>query len=308
MREPVGLFGKIPAQGDFFRLNVADPAAQGLVAWLQDAIEPVYRARLRLPAAPVRFLFRVPGAASVLVGAMASSVDRVGRAFPLCAFAAAPATALAEGYPAVPAAARTFLDAAAALLADAASLDGATLAARARALPLPSDGAVADAGAALRGEAASESGAALAHRLFGDLPAGALAYGLGTFEAAAKPVRGAEPARAALALDCPAERDVDRWAWLELARRSLRWPAPPTFFWTEATPGSLVIALGGAPAGLLAHLCDPARPGAKVWPLRTAQPAAIEAARRVLPAAALRALDAPDVSVDALVRAAAAAA
>ena len=61
MPSAVGLFGKIPAQGDFFRHNGADPAVQALVAWLQDAIEPVYRSRLALPRS-ARFLFRAPDA------------------------------------------------------------------------------------------------------------------------------------------------------------------------------------------------------------------------------------------------------
>lgn len=305
MRAPVGLFGKIPAQGDFFRHNVGDPAVQALVAWLQDAIEPVYRARLALPPS-ARFLFRAPDAASVLVGALAASQDRVGRAFPLCAFAAVPAAELAARYPAVPLAWRRFLDAAAELVLGVAGKDGAALAAAAAALPVPGPAEVEDAEAALRREAAAARGDDLARRLFGDLPAGALAYALATFGTAVKPVRGREPARAAVALDCPAERDVDRWAWLELARRSLGWLAPPSFFWTEGEGARVVVALGGAPAGLLAHLCDPSRPGAKVWPLRTAQPGAIEAARKGLSPAAQRTVDAPDSTLEALVAAAAA--
>ena len=107
------------------------------MAWLQDAIEPVYRARLRLPAAPVRFPFRPAGGSSAVVGVMIASADRVGRAFPLCLFAVAPAAALAERFPAVPLAYRAFLDAAEALLAEAASLHGPTLAACAAALAVP---------------------------------------------------------------------------------------------------------------------------------------------------------------------------
>lgn len=305
MPSAAGLFGKIPAQGDFFRHNVGDPAVQSLVAWLQDAIEPVYRSRLALPRT-ARFLFRAPDAASVLVGALAASQDRVGRAFPLCAFGAVPAADVASRYPALPLAWRPFLDAAAELVLGAAGQDGAALAARASGLPLPGPADVEGAEAALRREAAAARGDDLARRLFGDLPAGALAYALATFGAAVKPVRGREPSRAAVALDCPAERDVDRWAWLELARRSLGWRAPPSFFWTDGEGGRIVVSLGGAPTGLLAHLCDPSRPGGKVWPLRTAQPGAIEAARRGLSPAAQRAVDGPDSTLEALVAAAAA--
>lgn len=305
MHDTVGLFGKIPAQGDFFRSNVADPAVQALVGWLQDAIAPVYRDSLRLPPAPIRFLFRTPGAPSAVVGVMVASADKVGRRFPLCAFATLPAREVGARWPAIPAAHRSFLDAAAALLGEAAGLDGAALASRARALPAPAPGALALADEALRREALAASGADLARRLFGDLPPGALGYALATLDAAARPVRGREPGRAALALDCPAELDLDRWAWLELARRALAWSAPPPFFWTEEARGRVVVALGAPPVGVLAHLCDPARPSGKVWPLRTAQAAAVESARRGLSPAARRALEDPDTTVHALVAAAA---
>jgi type VI secretion system protein ImpM len=305
MPSPVGLFGKIPAQGDFFRHNVADPAVQALVAWLQDAIEPVYRSRLPLPRS-VRFVFRAPQAASVLVGAMAASVDKVGREFPLCAFAAVPARDLAARFPAVPLAWRPFLDAAAELVAGAPGKDGAALAAQAAALRVPGPAEAESAEASLRRDAAAERSAEVAQRLFGDLPPGALAYAVGTFGAAVKPLRGREPAKASVALDCPAERDLDRWAWLEAARRALGWAAPPPFFWMDGALGHVVVSLGSPSAGLLAHLCDPSKPGSKVWPLRTAQAAAIETARKGLSPAAQRAIDAPDSTLEALVAAASA--
>jgi type VI secretion system protein ImpM len=302
----VGLFGKIPALGDFFRLNVADPAAQRLVAWLQEAIEPVYRARLPLPDRPVRFLFRTSDAPAALVGTMVASADKVGRPFPLCAFAQLPAGAVAAAFPAVPASHAAFLDAAEALLAGAAGLDGAALAAGARGLPVPPPSAVAGAEGAARGAAARTRAADLVQRLFGDLPPGAILYALSTLDAAVRPVRGREPPRAALVLDGPAETDVDRWAWLELARRGLGWSGPPPFFWTAGAPGRLVLSLGGAGPAVLVHLCDPVHPGQKVWPLRTLQPAAIEAARKAVPPGAVRLLDGADGSVEALVAAAAA--
>jgi type VI secretion system protein ImpM len=299
----VGLFGKIPSQGDFLRQNVADPAAQLLVAWLQESIEPVYRARLPLPPAPVRFLFRAPDAPSALVGVMVASGDKVGRIFPLCAFAPVPARALATGYPAVAASYRPFLDAAEAMLQAASGLDAAALGARARELAPPDPERAGEEAA--RRSAASERARDLVDRLFGDLPPLAAAYALTTLDAATRPVRAREPARAGLALDCPAERDVDLWAWLELARRSLGWAAPPPFFWTAGAPGRIIISLGAAGPSVLVHLCDPTRPGPKVWPLRTLQPAAIEAARRALPPAVIRLLEGQDGSVEALVAAAA---
>jgi type VI secretion system ImpM family protein len=303
LRPSIGLFGKLPAQGDFFRLNVAEPAAQGLVSWLQEAIEPVYRARLTLPPAPVRFLFRAPQAERALVGVMVASVDKVGRAFPLCGFAPLPASPLATAYPAVPGALRPFLDPLEALLGAASGLAVDALVARAQALALPGVGELAAGADRARRAAADEPAAELVRRLFGDLPDGAAAYALSTLAAATRPVRSREPARAALILDCPAERDVDGWAWLELVRSSLGWSVPPPFCWSAGAPGRVVVSLGGAGPSLLVHLCDPGHPGPKVWPLRTTQVSAIEAARRTVPPAVLGVLSGGG-SVDALVAAA----
>lgn len=300
----VGLFGKIPAQGDFFRAEVSAPTAQALVSWLQEAMEPVYRLGLKLSPAPVRFLFRAPPSGDALVGVLAPGSDRVGRSFPLCLFVPVAGPGLEANFAGLPVAYRKFLDDAAALVNGVAGLDGPALVARARALPLPPDDSLERALAGLQQEARGSPARELSQRLFGDLPAGAIAYALATLAAAARPVRAREPARATVALDCPAERDLDRFAWLELARVTLGWRAPPPFFWTDGPPGRIVVSLGGPPAALLGHLADPRGAGSKIWPLRTAQPAAIETARRGMASAALQAIEAPGGSVAALIAAA----
>jgi hypothetical protein len=235
---------------------------------------------------------------------MVASADRVGRAFPLCGFAPLPARALAGSFPALPVALRPFLDEVEALLEAAPGLDGEGLAARARDLAAPGVDELVAAAELSRRAAAAEPASALAQRLFGDLPPGAAAYALTTLDAATRPLRSREPARAALALDCPAQQDVDRWAWLELVRRCLAWRVPPPFFWTAGAEGRIVVSLGAAGPATLVHLCDPGHPGPKVWPLRTTQPAAIDAARRSVPSEALGVLDGGG-SVEALVAAAA---
>lgn len=300
---PVGLFGKIASQGDFFRAEVAAPVVQALISWLPEAMEPLYRLGLKLKPTPIRFLFRAPPAREVLIGVLAPGQDKVGRSFPLCAFAPVAGAALETGFAAVPAVYRGFLDAAAALVTSASAEDGAALVARARALALPADDALEPGRLHLQQAARQAPVRELVQRLFGDLPDGAVAYALGTLSTAARPLRGREPPRASVALECPAETDVDRYAWLELARAALRWPAPPPFFWTEGAPGRIVVSLGGPPAALLGHLADAAGAGSKIWPLRTAQAAAIEAARRALPPAARGEVDGPGGSVEALIAA-----
>lgn len=283
----VAIFGKLPAQGDFLRLDATGPTAELLVSWLHEAIEPVHRAGLALPAAPVRFLLAAPGAGEAAVGTMIASRDKVGRAFPLCLFAGVPAAPLARTFPALPAAAAAFCDAAEALLGRAAELAPPALAEAARALPRPRE--ANDVEPALSAAAAERS---LADLLAGVFPApdGAAAYGISTLGAALKQVRGGLPGKATLAVEATARHDAERWLWLELVRRGLGPSAPPGLFWIGER---LLVSFGPPPAGLLAQLCDPARPPAKIWPLRTDRAEAIAAARRGLTPEVRQALEAP---------------
>lgn len=283
----VGIFGKLPTQGDFLRLDATGATSELLVSWLHEAIEPVHRAGLALPAAPVRFLLLAPGAGEAAVGTMIASRDKVGREFPLCLFAGVPAAALARQYPALPAAAAAFCAEAEALLGRAGELTLAALAEAARALPRPREPR----------EVETSLSAAAADRSFAELlagafpgPEGAAAYGISTLGAALKQVRGAPPAKATLALETTARDDAERWLWLELVRRSLGWSAPPGLFWTG---DRLLVALGPPPATLLQQLCDPGRPPAKIWPLRTDRAEALTAAVRGLAPEVRQALIAP---------------
>ena len=278
---PWGLFGKVPAQGDFLRLGVASPAAQALVGWLHEAIEPVHRAGAALPSAPVRFLFRGARSPEALVGTMVASRDRVGRAFPLCAFTRVPARALAAAFPGLPGAADALCAAAEALLQRPEALEPGALPALVGALPGAADPAASHA--ALAAEAAGLPAAAVLEAL----PDGGAAYALATFEAALGPHASGEPERAPVAVDAPARREVERWFWLELARRLLAWPAPPVLLWTSER---LLVSPGVPPATALQHLCAPARPPSKIWPLVSERPEALAAARARLAPAATAAL------------------
>ncbi len=42
-RDALGVYGKIPAQGDFVRINASDQAAQALDVWVQEALETLNR-------------------------------------------------------------------------------------------------------------------------------------------------------------------------------------------------------------------------------------------------------------------------
>lgn len=85
-----GAFGKIPALGDFFRLNVTQDFVTAWDDWLQHALVEA-RARLgadwqdRYMSAPIWRFSLSPGLAGreAVIGVMMPSVDRVGRQFPL---------------------------------------------------------------------------------------------------------------------------------------------------------------------------------------------------------------------------------
>jgi type VI secretion system protein ImpM len=88
-----GLFGKLPAHGDFVRRGWDDATVASLDAWIGDGLtclraraadnDDAYPSLLR--AAPLWRFFLPPGwcGARAVVGALAASVDRVGRYFVL---------------------------------------------------------------------------------------------------------------------------------------------------------------------------------------------------------------------------------
>ena len=131
------VYGKIPAQGDFLRANVVDPAAVEFSRWLEEAQEGMYRTGAALPALPVCFVHVVPGARTAVVGALLPSRDAVGRVFPFAAFLPVDAGQLARSYPRAPLAFSMFLGEVARLGRDAASLGAAAVLERIRQLPLP---------------------------------------------------------------------------------------------------------------------------------------------------------------------------
>jgi type VI secretion system protein ImpM len=292
-----GLFGKIPAHGDFVRLRAAAPLPRELVLWLEEGSEAAKRERSPCDQVPVRFLFRPAGSTQALVGAMSGSVDKVGRSFPLAIFAAVEGSDLASRFPAMPSSAAAFLAASEVLLAGAPRLSPAELATAAERLPAPGDGALLEADRALRERAGRELGRDFLARVFGEPLRGQPLYAAHCLRMACRAARGREPARAGAILECPVAGDLDRWTWLELVRRGLAWPAAPSFFWTELPRPRLLIALGPAPPRLFGMLWDASRADAKLWPLTTGQPAAIEAARRALEPGVVRALEGDDRSV-----------
>ena len=296
-RPAVGLFGKIRAQGDFVRINASDPAVPPFVRWLEEGNELLHRAGTMLGPEPIGFLFA--GSDRVLVGAIGAGMDSVGRPYPLALFTALAGGELRGTFPLVPALHRGFLQGASALLGKAPDLPVREIAERLAALDLPGapDRAAAESIACeARGERARE----LEQRVFGDVASGQQYYAFRTFQVGCQPLRGRDPGRVNVALDCPCERDGDLSIWLELARRLLQWPVPPSFFFRSGARPALVLSLGSPPPAVLPFFAAAPRGNQRIWPLTTQQAAAVSAARKSLPTSQLLVIDGPHVTVEEL--------
>ncbi|HEY6004271.1 MAG TPA: type VI secretion system-associated protein TagF [Anaeromyxobacter sp.] len=289
---PIGFFGKIPAQGDFVRANVGDALVQRFTRWLEEASEACHRTRAQVPRQPVRFLFRAAGEARALVGALRGSQDRVGRQFPLAAFAPIQGRFAEKDFPAAPIAyAGLFSALSEAIEADPAS--PAALSEKLGAIRVSADEAGVDE--AVRAAAARPARELLG--LLGEASSGRRHYALNTLLAACAPLRGREPAKAETVLDCPVASDADAFTWLELARRALGWSGAPAFFLRAGAPGRLLLSLGSPPAAVLPSLAEPRKESPKIWPLETSVASAIEAARKALGPARAAALERDEASV-----------
>jgi type VI secretion system protein ImpM len=291
----IGVFGKIPAAADFVAVDAAGPTGAALQEWLQRENDHLLGKRLAFPPTPIRFLYRDPQAQGTMVGALAPSRDQVGRTFPLSIVARLePSTAMR--FPAIPAAYAQFLDGAAAVLADAAQLTAATLAERARALPLPGASEIDEAEQWSRQALEATPGLVILEALFGPLGGGVQYHGIHMFRTGCAQVTGRDPGTATIILECPASDDVQVDFWLSLAQGLLRWTAvPPSLLWTDtASPDSrLLVALGSPPPGVLHYLADPAVVADRLWPMRTASAASIEAGRGALTYAQRSVLEPP---------------
>jgi type VI secretion system protein ImpM len=290
----VGVYGKVPAQADFVRVNAGELSRLGYDRWFQEAHEAVHAERGRLPEDVAYFSLAPAGARAVIAGALAPSQDAVGRVFPLIVYATLDAAPLADGFPSLPVSYGRFFAAAAALLADRAGLSVADLNARVGAVAA----AVApdrpeDVMAQLAGERVAPLGLAL-----GGLPHGA-AYALRTLITACERTKIAPATPTNLTtVDAPAPTDATRLFWLELLRRKLGWrDTLPSFLWTTGESNRLLVTLGAPVTTLLAFLSNPRHKSGRFWPLRTEVDSALENALVALSPEQRRVLESPGASL-----------
>ena len=294
----VGVFGKLATAGDFVAHNASLPVGRALQDWLVGEVENLAAKRKHLPVVPVKFLVRDPAGSGVCIGAFAPSRDRVGREFPLCAFSYVDVPVATHRYPSLPVAYEAFLEAAAHVVAEAAGsmLELPAVLARIDAIVQPGPAELEDARVWTHQALDATPGSTILEALFGPLAGGGALHGMHMFTTACAQVRGGDPGRASIVLDCPSTDDVQVAFWLRLAQELLAWQrAPPSVFWTgPGGPSSrLLIALGAAAPGILHFLGDATVAAEKLWPIRPAAGASMDASRRGLSPARVRALTVP---------------
>lgn len=99
----VGLFGKLPAHGDFIRRGLPAAVATRLDGWLQAELGRAADPQATITAiVPFRLASTAIAAGQLALGALVASRDRIGRAFPLVALRLSPhpSGALPEPMPA----------------------------------------------------------------------------------------------------------------------------------------------------------------------------------------------------------------
>lgn len=300
-RERVGVYGKIPAQGDFVRINAADAAAQSLDQWVQESLDAMQRVGVELPPGPTFFMHhRLDPSMPVTVGAMCPSRDRVGRVYPMIVFVRVDPAWVGSRFPGVAVGYGHFLRGAARILGDLARADAQLLSAWAKQLRAPTAQELAAADQVCRQSLDGIPAASVHARLFGDPSLGLRYHAFRTAIEACDAARSMA-SRVPITLDCPLRADVDLFTWLELTRRRLYGSGlVPTVVWREEADPRAMISLGPAHPSMLKFLARPAEPANALWPLRTDRPDVVAQSAAALAPHHRQALDRFDLSLEVL--------
>jgi type VI secretion system ImpM family protein len=130
IREPAaGLYGKIPAERDFVRINAGDFQQAGLDQWFQEGVECLHTEHTHLPNEPTHFMLVSPGG-DAFVGGFMPGEDAVGRNFPLVISVRLEARSLVEALPLLPSVFGPFFEAATTVAEAARGLSAQDLAAQ----------------------------------------------------------------------------------------------------------------------------------------------------------------------------------
>jgi type VI secretion system ImpM family protein len=278
VKEPaVGLYGKIPAERDYVRINAGDFQHAGLDQWFQQGIECLHTERTQLPEEGAHFLLIAPSG-DAFVGSFRPGKDAVGRNFPLIISVRLEVHVLLEALPLFPSVFGPFFEASTTVAEAASGLATQDLIAQVDWLKqtLEQGGPAMPLDELLAGSTFFELRVAI-----GAINEGG-AYALSTLAMACEQsvTKPPESAKQTITLECPTPTDGMRAFWLELIRRRLGPNAPtPSVLWTATR---MLVSLGPPPPQVLAFLVNPEHKSQRYWPLRTSNPTANEKAMQGL--------------------------
>ena len=292
LRPVLGLYGKIPAERDYVRINAGEFQQAGMDKWFQEGVECLHTEGTRLPEEPAHFVLLAPGG-SAFIGCLRPGEDRVGRSFPLIIAMHLEIAPGPDALPLLPAIFAPFFAAAAQLAEQAKAMGTQALAAQVEGLR----GSLGRSAELLSlDELLARSSFFELRVAVGGYDEGA-AYALHTMVTSCRQAQeaAAGAAKRTVTVDCPTPTDGMRIFWLELVRRLLgSAPVMPSLLWTASR---LLVALGPPPAQILAYLANPEHKSSRYWPLRTNSPAANVKAGQGLSAEQQRLLGSGQVSL-----------
>jgi type VI secretion system ImpM family protein len=268
MQGLLGVFGKVPSEGDFVRHGAAGEAFSSFDAWLVDSVEWAlarggerwlegYRA-----GAVCAFVFSPRGKKSLLVGAIAPSSDAAGRPFPIVVCSSVhDGQALRRSPEAAPILLEDLWLFASELVSKAPSDGGASIVAKAAAARFACSMTETDAQRAYDEWAASMPIAELWVLI---LEQAAPDSARATFQLVAetlRPFRRIEHPDTPLTLRLPlgAAGGAALCFWLDLVRRLSGWRATmPSLFWFhDGERGAVLLHIGNPPRSTVAELWMP---------------------------------------------------
>lgn len=290
----VGLYGKLPVQADFVRLNAGGFAAGAFDQWLEDGVGAVAAARGTPNKNLITFFVHAPMLPNACVGIIGPSQDKVGRTFPAALFAYVDAG--------MAGAAAFAADAFGAFLFEAqahvAGLPTATATPDITAFSVPPPAAqMQSAEDAARSLADSDLREALTV-VFGNAEPEGIEHALATCLSACASAKGRYPDKALVTMDLPADDDRARDFWLALVNTALAWPTgAPSWLW-DSEGDRLIVGLGPPTPALFVALSLPQWGSGRHWRVQAQRPDEAQP-RMNLPEAARSCLTDPAATVGA---------
>lgn len=277
----IGLVGKLPASADFLRLRAHGELFEALLGWLIDGVELAVGAGRGgeeiEQGTSVQAMVYSRGGSTLLAGALAPSMDRVGRRFPIAAGSELRLEEAIAAHPELlPLVLEPVWEATARFVLDSVPLERAEIEALgcSAELELSVDAAL-ETYRRWADELCLDDFVALVF----DGDVGRAARGMSLVEEAVRPYRGVEAPDTPLSLRLPLGElgGAAVCFWLDLIKRLAGWRRTvPSFFWShDGTLGALLLHLGKPPAVALSELwspsgqcdevCDLVLPEARAW-------------------------------------------